>query len=73
MDAKRFYPPLPGGQLGIGLPRTDLLGEPVVFGSELASHARPPQLRRGDHDDGRHDDDGDDDTYDCSGRHDYLP
>ena len=72
-DVKRFHPPLPGGQLGIGLPGTYLLGEPVVLGSELASHARPPQLRRGDHSDCRHHDDGDDDAYYCSGRHDYLP
>jgi hypothetical protein len=69
-DIERTHAPLPLGQLGVGLPlAAQLLNQAVVFRAELAAQPRPPHLSRGHDYDRHHDDDSDDDSYNCSGRH----
>src|SRR6185437_14678344 len=69
-DIERTHATLPLGQLGVGLPLSaQLLNQAVVFRAELATQPRPPHLSRGHDYHRRHDDDSDDDSYNCSGRH----
>jgi hypothetical protein len=72
-DIERTHAALPLGQLGVGLPlAAQLLSQAVVFRAELATQPRPPHLSRGHDYDRHHDDDSDDDSYNCSGRHNDL-